>query len=87
MTVLADKRQRVHFRERHRQASVVSCSPHACGAWLQHLGHRGHRIRKLRRYGIDLRSLIRFMFVWIPIRMTLITTYHAEGSVGKNVGS
>ena len=41
----ADPRQRVHLRERHRQASAAVDRRSSRGAWIQALGHRGHRLR------------------------------------------
>ncbi len=66
---LPTQRQRVHLRERHRQASAAVVRRASRGAWLQHLGHRGHGIRAAPlRHRVEDRG--QDQHAWTPIRKT-----------------
>ena len=81
-----DQRQRVHLRERHRQAPAAAVRRATGRARLQHLATEG-TASVLRRYGIDSKIVDK-----ISVRMDSdpddpITTYHAEAASARTSSS
>ena len=66
------------------QASAAVDRRSSRGAWIQALGHRGHR-SVLRRYGIESNIVDKISTRVDTDPEAPVEVHHAAGSVGKNV--